>query len=229
VISGHNAGKLRGRYPDARFITLVRDPVARAISSYLHDKYHDDAWEHIGKRIQERGITLAQYVEPRRQMQHDFQSRILLGLPMPTRSLWSWLRIGSKRRIPKSDAEIIATIESRFDLAGYTEALELFLFYLHVTEGFPLVLFNNRLVRKERPAFQATAEDLAVIDRYNRLDHRLYRAVRMEFDRKVAEIWSNESEQFYRKYLEALELYRRETQRDEFATPVRWAHSACLL
>ena len=44
----------------------------------------------------------------------------------------------------------------------------------------------------------------------------------MEFDRKVGEIWSNETEQFYRKYLEALELYRSETQRNPNATPLRW-------
>ena len=147
LISGHNAGKLRSRYPDARFLTLVRDPVARAISSYLHDKYHEDAWEPSGRRIQEQGISLAEYVEARRQMQHDYQSTVLLGY-RPTRSLRSRFRIGSRRHAPKNHAAMIATIGSRFHLVGYTEAVELFLFYLHVTEGFPLVLFNNRLVRQ---------------------------------------------------------------------------------
>jgi Sulfotransferase family len=221
LISGHNAGKLRSRYLDARFLTLVRDPVARAISSYLHAKYHEDGWENVGRRIQEQGTSLAQFVKTRRQVQRDYQSRILLGYK-PTRWLGPRLRIGSRRRAPQNHAEIIATIGSRFHLVGYTEAIELFLFYLHVTEGFPLVLFNNRLVRQERATFQATAEDLAVIERYNQLDRRIYCAARMEFDRKVGEIWSNETEQFYRKYLEALELYRSETQRDPGATPVRW-------
>ena len=77
VVSGHNAGKLRGFYPEARFLTLVREPVARAISSYLHAKYHHDAWEHTGRKIQELGMSLAQYVEANwLEQQHDLQSGI---------------------------------------------------------------------------------------------------------------------------------------------------------
>ena len=210
MVSGHNAGKLRGFYPEARFLTLVREPVARAISSYLHAKYHHDAWEHTGRKFQELGMSLAQYVEANwLEQQHNLQSGILLGSASDHNAL-------------NNDEEMIATIRSRFHLVGYTEAVELFLFYLHLTEGFPLVLFNNRLVRQERATFQATAEDLAVIERHNQLDRRIYCAARMEFDRKVGEIWSNETEQFYRKYLEALELYRSETQRNPNATPLRW-------
>jgi hypothetical protein len=209
LIAGHNAGKLRGCFPDARFVTLVRDPVARAISSYLHAKYHEDARELAGRRIQEQRISLTQYVTDWFEAQHDFQSRVLLGSE-------------SRQNPPKSDAEMIAAIGSRFHLVGYTEALELFLFYLHLTEGFPLVLFNNRLVRQERVAFEATAEDLTVMEHYNQMDSRVYRVARLEFDRKVAEVWTSETERFYRKYLDALEFYRSETLRNPHATPLRW-------
>jgi hypothetical protein len=114
------------------------------------------------------------------------------------------------------------TIQSRYHLIGYTEAFELFIFYLHVTENFPLVLFNKRLVRKERAAFQPTDKDMEVIDYFNRMDRCLYRCARLEFDRKVAEIWTDETEQLYRNYSEALESYRSETQGDPNAGPLLW-------
>jgi hypothetical protein len=34
MIAGHNTGELRPSYPNARFLSLARDPVARSISAY---------------------------------------------------------------------------------------------------------------------------------------------------------------------------------------------------
>lgn len=215
VIAGHNTGRLRPCYPEAKFITLVRDPIDRGISGYLHAKYHPDAWEYAGEMIAQNEIGLAEFVQKdlfaRRYADfvslHDWQAKTVLG-PQFTTQL---------------DGEIATRIiRSRYRVVGYTEAVELFLFYLHLTEDFPLVLFNNRLVRQERATFQATAEDLAEIERHNQLDRMVYNAARMEFDRKVAQVWTSETEQLYRTYLEALEFYRSETQRNPDATPLRW-------
>lgn len=210
VIAGHNTGALRPSYPHARFLSLVRDPVARAISAYLHAKHHKDSWELTGRKIQEENMSLGEFVEANwNDEMYNCQSRLLLGPE------WA-------ANAPPDEPEVIAAIRSRFHLIGYTEALELFLFYLYVTEGFPLVLFNNRLVRKERAGFRPTDEDVSVIHRHNELDRVFHTCARNEFDRKVAEVWTDETEQLYRQYLAALELYRQTTEERPGATPVRW-------
>jgi Sulfotransferase family len=215
MIAGHNTGELRSSYPNARFLSLARDPVARSISAYLHCKHHEDSWELTGRKMEENNMSLAEFVEANWfDKAHNFQTRLLLGAEV------------ASDPAPKSDAEITAAIRSRFHLIGYTEALELFLFYLHVTDGFPLVLFNKRLVRKEASTFQPTEEDLKVIEHYNRLDREFYRCARNEFDRKVAEVRTKETARLYGKYLEALELYRRTTQGNQYATPLRWREGA---
>src|SRR5262249_32570796 len=99
-------------------------------------------------------------------------------------------------------------IQSRYHLVGYTDALELFLFVLHVTDGFPLVLFRNRLVRKERAMFQATAQEVAIIESYNRGDRILYNCVREQFHHKQEGIWSKERADEYQRYMEALRAFQ---------------------
>jgi hypothetical protein len=215
LIAGHNTGELRPFYPDARFLSLAREPIARSISAYLHCKHHEDSWEFTGRKIEENNMSLAEFVEANWfNKAHNFQTRLLLGPEF------------ASNPTPKGDAEIIGAIRSRFHLIGYTEALELFLFYLHVTEGFPLVLFNKRLVRKEASTFRPTEEDLKVIEHYNRLDREFYRCARNEFDRRVAKVWTKETEQLYGKYSEALELYRNASQEDPDATSLRWEGSS---
>ena len=61
-----------------------------------------------------------------------------------------------------------------------------------------------------------------VIEHYNRLDREFYRCARKEFDRKVAAIRTEETTRLYGKYVEALELYRRTNQGNQYASPLRW-------
>jgi hypothetical protein len=93
-----------------------------------------------------------------------------------------------------SSAALQERIRSRFDLVGCTEQFELFLFLLHKTEGFPLVLFNNRLVRREQFSLELQPGDLEAIKSVNKLDLAVYRAVKENFDRCVADIWSDDCE-----------------------------------
>jgi hypothetical protein len=216
IIAGHNAGSLRSSYPDAKVITLVRDPVQRVISAYLHARYFPGAWETIGRDISETNCGLAEFVvkdlNARKKNDpipsvHDGQARALLG---PHFDTVDW----------NNEGEIARILRSRFHLIGYTEALELFLFLLHVTESFPLVLFNNRLVNPMRRAFQPTAEDLEAIEQHTRADTIVYRSARREFERRVREVWSDELECDFRNYLAALEKFRRHSQGDTNQTLV---------
>ena len=204
VIAGHRAECCRPVFPEARWLTLVRNPVDRAISVYLHARYHPDAWDLIGRETNERNISLVRFVEEdiffRRGGEpgsvHNQQTRILLGQAYDPLVL-------------QDRAAVTDLIRSRFYLCGCTESFELFLFFLHITEGWPLVLFTNRLVRKERTTFEPSADGLAAIEYHNRDDSIVYDCVRAEFDRRVAGIWSDATAARYGEYLKELETFRR--------------------
>ncbi len=214
-IGGHRAASLRSLFPKARWLTLVRDPVERAISVYLHACHHPEAWALIGREVKARGLSLKAFVE------EDFffrcggepgsvknqQTRVLLGPGYDARILDD----------PRAVAEII---RSRFHLCGCTESFEKFLFLLHVTEGWPLVLFTNRLVRKERLTFQPDPEALAVIERFNRHDAILYNCVRAEFNRRLAAVWTAEVGRLWQAYISALRDYRAGACENEVAASV---------
>ena len=217
VIAGHNAGHLRGAFPRAKFLSLARDPRARAISGYLHALRHNDAFEIIGREIQEQNVGLSQFIEQdlfaRRYADfvslHDGQAKVLLGAE-------------SLSNVSRTDEEITEAIRSRYHLVGYTEAFEMFLFMLHITEGFPLALFSNRLVRPERPSWAVADADLATIERYCRLDQQVYDCIRKEFDRKVSAIWTPSLARQYEEYVTALKEFQEEADRTQFLGSVRF-------
>jgi hypothetical protein len=218
VIAGHNAGQLRGAVPrEAKFLTLVRNPTARAISGYLHALLHDDAFAIIGRELQEHNIGLSEFIEQdlfaRRYADfvslHDGQAKVLLGAE----------NLGN---VSCTDEGITEAICSRNHLVGCTESFEMFLFLLHITEKFPLVLFSNRLVRTERASWRVTDADLATIDRYSRLDQQVYHCVRKEFDRRVSAIWTSSVARQYEEYLTALKEFRKEADRNKFLGSVRF-------
>lgn len=218
VIAGHNAGQLRGAFHrKAKFLTLVRNPTARAISGYLHALLHDDAFEIIGRELREQNIGLSGFIEQdlfaRRYADfvslHDWQAKVLLG-------------VQNLSDVPRTEEGITEAIRSRYYLVGYTEAFEMFLFMLHVTEKFPLALFGNRLVRPECQSWRVTDADLATIERYSRLDQQVYDCVRKEFDRRVSAIWTYSVARQYDRYLTALKEFREEEDRNKFLGSVRF-------
>jgi hypothetical protein len=188
IVAGHDAQTLRPHLPDARFITIVRDPVARTISSYLHARFHDDG--EMWSDVRERNMSLGQFAE--RYIPSDFQSRALLG--------------SDYERL--DDAAIERRLEERYALVGYTEAFDEFVFMLHVTEGMPLCVYDNRLVRAERDTYQATEEDLEHVRRANLVDARLHRIVRESFQTRV-DCLTAESKAEMKHFLDSLKAYRQ--------------------
>ena len=213
VIAGHNSGRLRPSFPGARFITVVRNPVERAVSSYLHAKYHPDAWEYAGRVIAERNVGLADFIREvlfaRHYAEfvslHEWQAKTVLGEEFST---------------GLDENDVASIIRSRYCLVGCTARLELFLFYLHLTEDFPLLLFNNRLVREERPSFELSATDLTMIEGYSKVDALVYRCASREFDERIAEVWNGDTETFYQEYLTALRRFQQETGGNECVHPI---------
>lgn len=205
MIAGHNTGQLRSAFRHAKYLTLVREPTARAISGYLHALYHTGAFEFIGRELQENNIGFSQFIEQdlfaRRYADfvslHDWQAKVLIGAEN-----LSTMRLNREA--------VIEAVRSRFHLVGYTEAFEKFLFFLHVTEGFPLVLFQNRLVRPAQQSFRTTETDLARIELYSRLDRFVYDCVREEFDARISAIWTSSLAEKYEEYIHALNEFRKD-------------------
>jgi hypothetical protein len=205
ILSGHNAFRLRKQLGDADWLTLVRDPVERCISSYLHIKFHDDPANHsLRLELDDCGLGLGDFVAQNWWRQrwelgdlHNLQAKVVLGPDFEV-----LLKHREKAR---------AQLNARFLLVGYTEAFELFLFAMHLDRGWPLVLFNNRLVRRERETFQLSASDVAKVEAYNAQDRALYDLVRAEFHRKLALLWTSANANLYTRYSTALQQFRKNT------------------
>lgn len=194
VVAGHMAESLRPHLPGARYISVVRDPVDRAISSYLHAMFHPGE-EPVSATVRAAQPTLSEYVE--QYQAPSEQSQILLGTDYAS----------------YDDQQIRKHLNERYTIVGYTEALEDFLFYLHVTEQLPLCLFNNRLVRAERATYVPDPADLAFVRRHHADDVRLHAIVKEEFDRRVSALPGAVVEQM-RRYREALAAFHVESGGD---------------
>jgi hypothetical protein len=188
IVAGHDAETLRPHLPDARFITIVRDPVTRTISSYLHARFHDDG--EMWLDVREQNMSLSQFAA--RYTLPNSQSRTLLGDDFEQ----------------LDDAAIRQRVEARYALVGYTEAFDEFVFMLHVTEGMPLCLYGNRLVRAERDSYQPSDHDLECVRAANRVDARLHRVVRESFQARVEGL-SDESKAEMRRFLDSLKAHRQ--------------------
>ena len=134
VVAGHEAGSMRPELPGARFITVVRDPIQRAISSYLHARFHEGG-EKLWPDVREQLLSLAQFAQ--RYIPPNYQSRVVLG-----------------DDYEGLDADRIRQrLSERYALVGYTEAFDEFVYLLHEIEGLPLCPYANRLVRPERESY----------------------------------------------------------------------------
>jgi hypothetical protein len=192
IVAGHHAEALRLHLPAARFMTIVRDPVDRVISSYLHALFHPGG-EALWPDVREHQMGLKEFVL--KYERPNTQSAQLLG----------------EGRF--DEPEIRRRLRGRYALVGYTEAFDQFVFLLHVLEGFPLYLYNNRLVRKERDTYSPSADDLQFLRELNAQDVLLHQVVRAEFQRQIDQLPGKVQDTMAR-YLEALARFRDETEGD---------------
>lgn len=204
IIGGHHAYKLRESYPHARFITLVREPVSRIVSLYLHMKFHPGFLDFLKKNnidINLEELSIRQIVEGN-----------ISVLPGTTLSQG---RNFQSRLLCYPDPFNMDTLFNRYYLVGISERLDEFIFALHVLDNFPLLLFNNRMVRKERENFQLTDEDRELIIEYNQDDILLYREAKSRFDRIMEEIKGAGFGELLDDYKEAIKGFQQLTGCDE--------------
>lgn len=81
AVHGHFvASKYRRRYPDARFVTWLRDPVERLASHYYYWLREPDPKNATCRRLLEENLTLAQFAELSEM--RDVHARFLGGVPV---------------------------------------------------------------------------------------------------------------------------------------------------
>lgn len=80
-IHGHfRADKYRTRFPDARLVTWLRDPVERVVSHYRHWKRNRNTSHSISRRLLRENLDLVQFAEI--DVMRNLQSRYLNGVPL---------------------------------------------------------------------------------------------------------------------------------------------------
>jgi len=224
VIAGHSTSQLRPAFSGARFITLVREPHARVISLYRHALYHMDGEHPVGKYIREHDVSFLDFLEG------DVFDRVLGNL-LPDRSTEGFGRCTSVRNaqaqqltgLPEHEIDVSDRdrlwnlIQRRFHLIGTTEDFWRFVFHLHVADRFPLLLFNQRLVRPSIQAFHPTDSERARVKELTRLDAAVYQLVQEKFDQRVAATWSENDFTEYQRYRDALAAFAASTDGNENA------------
>jgi len=193
VVAGHQTGDLRADLPGARFVSVVRHPVDRLISSYLH-ALHEPKGQKLWEDIRREQPTLGEYA---RRLPANLQSRTLLGDDFASLD-----REQMRRRL-----------RERCALVGCTEAFDEFVFLVHRMEGLPLCLYNNRLVRPERRDFTPSDADLDMLRERESVDLRLHELVQEELRARIAAL-PPEAREALARFLDALCAFRVDTGGD---------------
>lgn len=192
VVAGHGAESMRPQLPGARFITVVRDPVQRAISSYLHARFHEGSGD-LWPDVREKGLSLAEFA--RKYVQENEQSRIVLG------DDYEQLDSGQIRQ----------RVNERYALVGYTEAFDEFVYLLHEREGLPLCPYANRLVRPEREGYVPSEADLDAVRRSHLVDAALHQIVKENFQSQIDALPAGSRDRL-QQFLASLRAFRAESQ-----------------
>ena len=192
IVAGHYVDSLRAHVPDARFLTVVRDPVDRLVSSYRHALFHPGG-ETLWPDVREKQMGLREFVL--KYERPNAQSIQLVG------------------EGDFDEHALAQRLGTRYALIGYTEAFDEFVFLLHALEGFPLCLYNNRLVGEERSGHAPSGADLTFVREMNARDLLLHRVVKARFQQQVQAL-PPVTRATMARYVEALGQFRAATAGD---------------
>jgi len=165
AISAEVTFGLADRYlPDARFVTILREPVERTLSQFWFFKAGRGAGL-ISPRLPppQPSLTVADAVEAG-YLLDNLQTRLLCGIvspsdPLPADALEQAERI----------------LAQRFFLVGTTEHFDAFLALLNVELGWPTVAYRRTQVNADNRGRETLATDeLRLVEDANMLDRQLY-------------------------------------------------------
>ncbi len=172
VAAGHTLLALRPLYPpEARWATMLRDPVERTLSHYYYYCHHLAA---SGDTSPE-DLTLQHCVE-KGYLVDNLQTRILSGGEFDA----------------AASEEMLAAAKENlrgFAAVGLAEEFDRSLALLYLTFGWPTLLVRDVRVNASRPPRAAHSEaDLEAVRRANELDLELYAEARALFEAALARL-----------------------------------------
>jgi Sulfotransferase family len=193
VVAGHQMEFAREVEPQASFFSIVRDPVKRVTSAYLHLLYHVDG-DPSRSATPDMNVLpdLGEFAGNDRFCFRNLQSAVLLG----------------SREQSLSDKEIEQRIANRYAIVGITEQYDRLMFYLHRRLGVPLCLFNRQLVRRERSFLQIDPLTAEIIRHNNAMDLRVYGIACQLFDTQFGALMTPTDSKIFHLYAECLDLFR---------------------
>lgn len=195
VLQGHRVFGFHKYFTlEATYITMLRDPVERVISSYYYNLLGLNASSNeIHEKIIKNNYTLKDYVHngisPNIENHHV---RLLSGnIDIPHISCTIEMLKTAKKNI-----------DEQFELVGITEYFDEFLIMLMLELGWKFPFYWKRNVTHNRPRKEdIDKETLKVIEKYNQLDIDLYQYAKEKFENRLEEM----DDTFYKK----LETFRK--------------------
>ena len=194
-IRGHvHFGIHRSISNQCRYITMLRDPVERVVSSHhyvLHTPGHPKHNEYVAS-----GHTLRQSVECGHFLRDNDQVRFVAGVDLPFNALTDEHLEMAKRNV-----------RDWFPVVGLAEAFDASILLMAERLGWRIPYYVKENKNPERPRVgDLDAETREAIAAHNRLDHQLYAFAQ---DRLAAQIEAGGAE-FQRR----LTAFRRRNSRD---------------
>jgi hypothetical protein len=187
LVVGHIPFGVHAELAESRYITVVREPRDRVISSY----YYLRGIKTLPISPVLERLTLEEYVAARFGLDpHDYQTRILSGDPQLDGEL-TGEEIANYKEVDSPDLQkALANIDTHFLFVGLTDRLEESLLLLRRLYAwrFEDLLLERQNVGGDRPDMSSVAPStLALIDANNRFDSQLYNECRRRFARLVKE------------------------------------------
>jgi hypothetical protein len=170
AIGGHIVFGLRDALPrDARYVTVLRDPIERTLSHYGYLVAPRDSVERphglLARETPHRGdLTLEEALADPRYLLDNLQTRMVVCRRSPFEELPADALGRAKEHL-----------ERRFSVVGVTERLDELAALLTVARGWRPRLSRPRRVGEQRPTREAlTPAQLAAVEAHNALDLELY-------------------------------------------------------
>ena len=170
AVVGHFAGRDWDFGPEARYVTVLRDPVERVVSMYYHLQKHGS--EH-GK-----GLSLSEFVteDDTRGTVHNFQTRVLGQVG----------GISPPHLTPATLALAKRNLEQRFVVVGLTERFDESVLLMRRALSWSRMPFYEATNVGDRPALADLPEGLvAAIEERNTLDTELHTWAAARLDKAV--------------------------------------------
>jgi hypothetical protein len=165
AVTGHVAfGLLERLFPDALFVTILRDPVERTLSQYEYMLHRvGRPWHHETLPAPTADLTIDEALG-RGYVRDNLQTRMLCGLISPTEALPPDALKQAKRNLAEQFAHV-----------GTTARFAEFLALLNLEFGWPTVAYKEgRVTPGRRPAADRTADELRAVEDANAFDREVF-------------------------------------------------------